>query len=113
MSETNSEMLATIWKDVVSGLRLRLQELESGGSLQNSKVEELFENEFLATASGGMLSVWLDFASGDGSWNIVSPVNACESWKLTQDGAATLRGQQIAAQDLANVFSSMLLGRLP
>jgi hypothetical protein len=70
--------------------------LEVNGKINDVEIEELFENEIYITADTGVLSIWLDWASGEGSWNVsTNKLDRAEPWFMSDDGKVELSGESM------------------
>ena len=83
--------------------------LESNGQLSGVKVEELFDNEVYVSVTNGVLSVWLDFDSGSGSWNAITTSQTVEPWFVSTTGTVDLDGQSMDIESAAEHFAATLV----
>jgi hypothetical protein len=85
-----------LWTATVSLFRSQLEALEANGKISDVKIEELFDNEIYIGADTGVLSIWLDIASGEGSWNVITnKLDRAEPWFMSADGKVELSGQSM------------------
>src|SRR5664280_3678019 len=85
-----------LWTAIVSLFRSQLEALETNGKMSGVKIRELFENEIYINADTGVLSIWLDTDSGEGSWNVITnKLDVAEPWFMSADGKVELSGESM------------------
>ena len=101
-SERNTMVRHELWVSMVSLFRSHLATLEMLGSLSGVKIDEPFDNEVFIGSSAGVLSIWLNTESGEGSLRIITAsVDAAEPWSMSTDGTITMFGESLDDMEIA------------
>jgi len=104
------EQCSKLWSATVILFRSQLKVLETNGKLSDVKVEELFDNEIYITADTGVLSIWLDWDSGEGSWNVITDkLQRAEPWFMSADGKVELSGESMELPTAVGTLIEKLL----